>query len=612
MDKLKSIALYLFFASVFYTTGITGVFAQRQTESDLALQYASTGECDKALVYFEKWYNRDPNAAYQPFLSCYLQLKDYDQAEKLVKKHIKKFSTNATLWVDLGQVYDAGGKPDVAKQQYDKAVKSLYPDVQQVINLGGVFVEKRLLNYAEATYLQGRNMVGQIYPFSFELADVYAQMNQGQKMVDEYLNLLEVNEVYLANVQAILQNKMAFDLEGGLTDIIRTSLLRRVQKGTQKIIYNELLYWLLLQEKDFSSALIQAKALDKRNDENGNRIISLGQLCVSNEEYAIAEACYDYVIGKGKQNPYYITARMELIAARDKKITTSGNYTIADLQKLELDYEATFAELGKTPITASLVSKYAHLKAFYLKKTEEAITLLEETIAMPRVSPQFVAECKLELGDILILTGEVWDASLLYSQVDKDFKNDALGREAKFRNARLSYYLGEFEWAAAQLGVLKAATSQLISNDAMKLGLLIMDNLGMDSITEPLQMYSRADLYDFCNRYDQALATLDSLETAFPAHSLTDEIWFKKAEIYFKKGDFQKAAEFYFRVFEVYPDDILADDALFLLAEITEQKLRENQRAKELYELLLTRYPGSLFTVEARKRFRFLRGDVGM
>jgi tetratricopeptide (TPR) repeat protein len=228
---------------------------------------------------------------------------------------------------------------------------------------------------------------------------------------------------------------------------------------------------------------------------------------------------------------------------------------------------------------------------------------------MPRVSPSLVAECKLELGDILILRGNVWDASLYYSQVDKDFKNDAVGREAKYRNARLSYYMGEFEWAAAQLNVLKAATSQLISNDAMQLGLLIMDNLGTDSITEPVQMYARADLYEFCNRRKEALSTLDSLLVAWPGHSLTDEIWFKQATIQAKNGNYVKAAELYTQVFQNYPDDILADDAMFRLAEMSELRMNDKEAAKTMYEMILTKYPGSLFTVEARKRFRKLRGD---
>ncbi|MDQ3051378.1 MAG: tetratricopeptide repeat protein [Bacteroidota bacterium] len=597
--------LFLFLLIPFVSSG------QGQNNIDLANQYASTGDCEKAVVYFEKWYASDPYSAYTPYLNCLIALKDYDKAEKLVKKQIKKMPTNAVLWVDMGTLAELQDKNDQAKDHYEKAIKSLFPDVQQVLSLGIAFVEKRKLDYAETTYLQGRKMLSDIYPFSFELADVYAQRSMPDKMISEYLGLLEFNESYLPNIQAILQNKMAFDTQGGLSDVIRTALLRKVQRGNQKPVYNELLYWLLLQEKDFSTALIQAKALDKRNDENGSRLVNLGKLCVSNYEYAVAEECFQYVIAKGSTNPNYIAARMELIAARDQKITNEGAYEKADIIKLEQEYETTLTELGRNQVTAPLISKYAHLKAFHLDKIDESVLLLEETITLPRISPIFSAQCKLELGDILILRGEVWDASLLYSQVDKDFKNDAIGREAKFRNARLSYYMGEFEWAAAQLNVLKAATSQLISNDAMSLGLLIMDNLGLDSDSNsaPLLFYSRADLYEFCNRNDAALATLDSMLVEFPAHSLSDEAWFKQAGIYVKKGDFKLATERYMQIFETYPDDILGDDALYKMALLTEINLKDKIKAQELYELLLTKYPGSLYVVDARKRFRVLRGD---
>ncbi len=584
---------------------------QGQNNIDLANQYASTGDYEKAAVYFEKWYSADPYSAYAPYLNCLIALKDYDKAEKLVKKQVKKMPTNAVLWVDMGTLAELQDKNDQAKDHYEKAIKSLFPDVQQVLSLGSAFVEKRKLEYAETTFLEGRKMLADVYPFSFELADVYAQRSMPDKMISEYLNLLEFNESYLPNIQAILQNKMAFDTQGGLNDVIRTALLRKVQRGNQKPVYNELLYWLLLQEKDFSTALIQAKALDKRNDENGSRLVNLGKLCVTNYEYAVAEECFQYVIAKGSMNPNYIAARMELIASRDQKITTEGAYAKEDILKLEQEYEITLAELGKNQITAPLISKYAHLKAFHLDKIDESISLLEETIALPRISPIFSAQCKLELGDILILKGDVWDASLLYSQVDKDFKNDAIGREAKFRNARLSYYMGEFEWAAAQLNVLKAATSQLISNDAMSLGLLIMDNLGLDSDSNaaPLLFYSRADLYEFCNRNDAALATIDSMLVEFPSHSLSDEAWFKQAGIYVKKGNYKLAAEKYMQVFEIYPDDILGDDALYRLGLLTENNLKDKIKARELYEMLLTKYPGSLYAVDARKRFRTLRGD---
>lgn len=338
-------------------------------------------------------------------------------------------------------------------------------------------------------------------------------------------------------------------------------------------------------------------------------MLSLGRTCVSNLDYGTAEKCFQYVVDKGIEGPNYVTARMELINTMNNRITSSGTYTQGDLLKLEQDYKTALGEIGRSIATAPLIRGFAHLQAFYLHNSQAAIDLLNETIDLPNLKPQFKAECKLELADIYVFDGEVWDAALLYGQVDKDFKNDALGREAKFRNARLSYYLGEFDWAKDQLNVLKAATSQLISNDALSLALLITDNTNLDTSYDALLAYSRADLLDFQNKDSIALMVLDTLMLNFPGHTLTDEVIYKKAQIYKSKGRYTDAVPLLQEIVDKYGEDILADDALYQLGLLYEEKLNDKEKAKTLYETLLTKYPGSLFVVDARKRFRALRGD---
>ncbi|MEO5572782.1 MAG: tetratricopeptide repeat protein [Bacteroidia bacterium] len=599
---------FFFLVIVSCLLSIVTSFGQGQSNLDVANQYFNTGEYDKAAVYFEKQYSADPFGTYEPYLKCLNLLKDFDKAEKLIKKQLKKNPADLTLYVDLGKLYISQNENDKAKQQFDKAIKSIPPDANQVINLGNAFVEIQEFDRAIETYLAGRKLLRGVYPFNFELAELYSQKGDQQKMIEEYLDVLNYNEQYFPNLQAILQNKIANDLTGNISEILRKSLLREIQRNSDRPVYNELLYWLFIQEKDFESAMIQAKAMDKRLDENGDRLLSLGRLSASNSDYELAEKCFQYVVDKGKKNLNYVPAKIEMLNASNKKITSGKKPSAAELVKLDKDYETTLSQLGKNAVTAPLISSYAHLKAFYLDKIDDAVKLLEEIIALPGIADQFKGECKLELGDILILQGEVWDAALYYGQVDKDFKHDAIGREAKFRNAKLSYYLGEFDWAAAQLNVLKAATSQLISNDAMALALLIMDNTA-DSNTTPLLIYSRADLLEFRNDDNKALTVLDSVLTQFPKHSLTDEVWYKKAEIFEKKELYDSAAVYFNDIVENYPDDILADDALFQLARLNENQLNNKPKAMEYYEKILTKYTGSLFAAEARKKFRALRGD---
>ncbi len=588
---------------------VKDALAQGQTNAELANQYFSTGEYDKAVVYFEKQYNFDPFGSYDGYLKCLMMMKDYEKAEKLIKKHFKKNTKNLDVLVDLGRLYETMVQPEKAKEQFEKAIRSLSPELQQVMTLANAFNEGGYGEYVLQTYEAGRKLMKGAYPFNFELAEAYAQLGDQAKMVEEYLDLLEMGEQYQPNLQTILQNKMYNDPTGKISENLRVALLRRIQKNPDKIIYNEFLYWLFLQEKDFESALIQAKALDKRTDDQGNRVFTLGRLAVSNADYQAGENCFQYIMDKGKNGTYYNAARMEMILASNQRITSGNLYTKADLEKLANDYRQALDELGQSVATANLMKGYAHLLAFYLNKTDEAITMLESCIAIRGISQQYVAECKLDLGDILILKGNVWDATLYYSQVDKDFKEDAIGREAKYRNARLSYYMGEFEWAAAQLNILKAATAQLISNDAMSLSLLISDNTGNDADYTPLLIFSRADLLQFQHQFDPAIVTLDSVIREYPGHSLTDEIWYKKALIYKETGRTDSAFAYFQKVLDEYSSDILADDALFQMAGLQESVYNDGQKAQQLYQDLLTKYPGSLYVVEARKRYRALRGD---
>ncbi len=577
----------------------------------MAAQYYHNKEYDKAIVYYEKLFQRQPlSPFYTYYLSCMIELKDFKKAEKIVKRMIKTFPDSPSYQVDLGMVYRAGGDNGKAKGQFENCIKKLESNEEQIFGLAKAFIGIKEPDYAIETYLKGRKLMKGFYTFSFELAEVYGQKGDLVAMTNEYLDVLEVNEAYLQSVQNSLQLSFSKDADAKKNEVFRTELLKRIQKNPDKTIYSELLIWMLLQQKEYDAAFTQAKALDKRKKEEGTRIMALAQVFITNESYDMAIKAYQYVISKGASGFYYVNARIDLLGAMYKKVTFMNNYSQPELDELEKNYQATITELGKSANTVGLLKNLAHLQAFYQHRIEPAVNLLEEAIELPGLSPGTQAECKLELGDILLMSGDIWEASLKFSQVEKSFKHDPLGQEAKFRNARISYYTGDFKWAQAQLDVLKGATSKLIANDAMDLSLLITDNSTLDTNTVPLLMFAQADLLAFQNKDAEAIAKLDSIETMFKGHSLLDDILFKKYQIAFRKGKYQEAAGFLQDLVAKYWFDVLGDDATFLLAELTETKLNNADKAKELYESVLTKFPGSLYVVEARKRYRRLRGDL--
>lgn len=593
-----------------FLNGLPEENTNKTPDEQLAVQYFQNKEYDKAAIYYEKLFNKNPiDFYYNYLLACFFELQEFKKAEKLVKKQIKKSPHKLSYQVDLGYVYKTSGEINSSKKQYESLIDALPPNQSVIFELAQAFMQRKELDFALETYLKGRKLLKDIYPFHFEAAEVYIQKGDIESMINEYLDVLLINDGYIQQVQNSLLRIYQSDQREDKNELLKTQLLKRIQKFPDKKVYAEMLIWIFIQDKDFNSAFNQAKALDKRLKEDGGRIISLAEMCTSNNQHDVAGKCYQYVIEKGKETYYYVTAKIELVNVLNKKVTEYGKYSQADLIQLENHYLQTLSELGKNAGTASLLKGLAHLYAFYLHRDNDAIALLEETIELPNLNTRFKADCKLELGDILLMIDDIWEASLYYSQVEKDFKHDPLGDEAKFRNARLSYFVGDFKWAQAQLDVLKGSTSKLISNNAMQLSLLISDNSTVDTNTVPLTYFALAELLSYQNKDDSAILTLDTINLYFQDHSLADEVLFKKAKIMEKKQIFDEAAIFYQAIVNGYGYDILGDDALFRLAELNQFYFNNQEKAKELYQQLLTDYPGSLFSVEARKRFRELRGD---
>jgi tetratricopeptide (TPR) repeat protein len=584
---------------------------QRAENEKLGIYYYSQKDFEKAVSIFKDLYDKQPTKFYYTYYyACLVNLKQFDEAEKLVKQNLRRDKRSLRYEVDLGYIYMMNDKPDKASKMYNDAIQSLQPNRAQIMDLANAFSSRQLYDYAIRTYQRGNELMRDKYAFRNELANLYQISGDYQAMIEEYLNIVESEPNRLNYVEGRLQSILNRDDEGKLSEMLKQALLKRSQKNPDNQALLQMLYWYSIQKKDFGFALIQAKSMDKRFKGDGKIVFDLGRLSLSNDDYKTAEDAFHYLIEKGRDNLFYTESVAGNLKSRFKQLTNNMQFDEKDLRSLQKDYTEALQENGYNSGSVGMIKDLAHLEAFYLHDLDDAIDILQKAIAIPNLEGDDRAECKLELGDILLFKGEVWDASLLYSQVDKAYSNDPIGHEAKFRNARLSYYIGEFGWAKAQLDVLKAATSKLIANDAMELSLLISDNMDPDSTYTGLRYYARADLLAYQNKDNEALKTLDSVSMLGLSHPLDDEVLYKKAEIYIKDKDYKIADSLLALVVSKYPYDILADNALYKRARLQQEVFKDKDSAMKLYEELMLDYPGSLFTTEARKRFRSLRGDL--
>lgn len=582
----------------------TSVLAQ-DNELLLARQYSANGEPQKALEIFQKLYKQNNENYYSSYVNALLSLKKFDEAENITKKLQRRHPEDHQYAIMLGNIYTQEGNLTKADGIYDDLLKSLPADQGEIAALASQFYQSANIDYAIKIFLQGRKLLKNDNTFAYELINLYRYKRDKASLTEEYLNFLPQNPNFINQAQNAFSNIY----EGSADyDMLKFALLKRIQKDPQQTVYADLLTWQYLQQKEFGLALNQALALSRRQNDDGNSIYELCRTFIQNEAYDEAIRGYEYIITKGKTSPLYIPSKIELINTKNLKIT-SGKYQQADLLGLEKDYNDLLTEFGRNASTAFAMQKQANLQAFKLHKFADAQKLLEEATKIAGIRPGLLADCKLDLGDIYLLNNQPWEATLLYSQVEKDFPASAIGQDAIFRNAKMAYYTGDFTWAKGQLDVLKAATSQLIANDALNLLLLIQDNLAADSTGAALKMYARADLQIFAQNPEKAVMILDSIGKKFPNNSLEDDILMSKSRILIQQKDYAGAVPLLKKIVEEHPADLWADDAVFMLGDIYENRLDDKTTAKNYYQKIITDYPGSLWINEARKRFRLLRGD---
>jgi len=633
-----SFSPFSFLLFSFLLFSFLNAFAQRSPEEQLAVQYFQQSEYEKAKTIFKSLFDKKPDTyIYSYYYPTLLYLEDYKELEKVVKMQQKAFPNVHRYDIDLGYIYERQGDMNKALKEYDAAIKNLPAQEAAYRELHYAFLNKVKRDYAIDILLKGRRVLQNPKLFTKELVSVYSSLGNTDKIIEEAINLIkDSDDKQRAEAQTMLQNLMFDDDENTSYFLLKTSLQKEIQKDPNNVELVHLLLWAYQLNKEFSEALLIAKSLDKRTKGDGNIIMEVAGNATQNRDYDAAKEALIYMIAKGEDSPYFTTAKFQLLDVKYLELTSVSPVKIAEAKLLEQEFKKLITEFGIHSGTADWIRKYAHLLAFYVNNTPEAIEVLNEAIANADIrEPKQKALYKVDLADIMLYSGNIWDATLLYSQVNKDFPNDTIGENAKFKNAKLSFYIGEFEWAKSQLDILRAATTKLIANDAMQLSLIISDHEDEDDDDEDedtdeeevsdatyfglfgndfeknkgLRYYAKADFLLFQNNDEQALKYLDSIAIVALGSKLADLVLFTKAKIFTRQKKYLEAAALYQRICDVYAEGLLSDDALYYLGELNEFYLKDISRAMECYQKLMKEHPGSLFVVDARKRFRTLRGD---
>lgn len=593
MKPLLSVLILFLYSSV--------MFAQNE---QLAKMYFDRGEFEKALQSYDELYKSQPGNSvfFQKLIECHQQLEQYDAAETLLIDRLKRIKQPGML-VELGYNYQLKKDPIKAEQYFAEALDHVRERPTNVYAVANVFERKVLLEKA----LEAYELAVSLDPksrYNYQMGLLYGQLGKPDRMIEKFLDEVYENPQNNILIQNQFSRFMGNDPDEVFAPQLRKALLIRAQKS-QEIFWNQMLSWFFVQQKDFGKAFAQEKAIYKREPDNFDNIVNLAQMALEENEEETAKEILEFILentqdaGLQIQAHYYLT-EMRMDRALPKEYPA-----------IESHLNMLIKKYGVSPYSLSLQLLQAQFYTFYLNKSEAGKKILQEALQLPLNKYQ-EADVKMDLADILLFEEKYHQALVFYTQIEEDLKNDAVGHEASLKAAKTSYYKADFDWALVQLKVLKSASTQLIANDALELFLLINDNTIQDSTQTALKKFAKADFLKYQNRNQEALKAFQQLLKEHTDDPIVDITLYRIGQLFEITRDYAKALEHYQLIIDQHPDSIYRDEAYFFSGQLYQKYLDQPDKAKTMYEALIFNHQDSIHFVEARKRYRQLRGDVNI
>ncbi len=580
----------------------------------LAQYYYDKGDFEKALVSYQELSNSLPSNPFyfQRKIDCMQQLLQFDPAEKEIQDRLAR-SKQSTLLVELGYNFQLQKNEAKAKKYYDEAIDRIRKNPNEVYGVANTFEKKVLLEYALKSYLTASEMVT-TFDFKYQTALLYGQLGRTDEMIANFLEEAFENQQSALMIQNQLTRYMSKDEDSKFNESLRKALIVRVQKN-QDVFWNQFLSWFYMQQKEFGKAFIQEKAIYKRNPESLTNILSLGQMAIEEGNQEVAIEVMNYVLENTTDVELIVRAQSYLLQMRMEKAQEK------DFPAINSQFDALLKQYGITPVTLSLQLKQAHFAGFIMKNPTEGKAIIKRAMEM-QLNQFDQAQCKMELADILLSEEKFNQALLYYSQIQENLQNNVLSHEASLKSAKTSYFKTDFEWALKQFKELKSASTQLIANDALEYFLLINDNTVADSTQTALKQFAKGDYLLYQNRNQEAIAQFQQILKSFKgqdsrampeqAKQIESVTLLRLGRLYEKLGDNALALAQYQDIIEHHSDGIYVDEALYFSADIYNKQLQQPDKAKALYEKIIFSHQDSIYFVDARRKFRELRGDTNL
>lgn len=594
------------FICILFILLLSSVVQAQPSDSQLAYTYYQNKEYDKAAQLFLQLYERTHSSNFLDYhIICLINGKQYDKAEEVLKKYLKTDDKNKDFLINLGYIYEQQGKTRKSEEYYGKAIQKLLPSRSDINNLAYKFRNIREYGWAIKTYLHGRELLKQPQAFLSELGENYMMERNYEKMLDLFIQTLQQKPAEINNITSKLSFARSYDMINNVDHIIEKKLAELFQQENYNPVFDELAVWYALQKKDYDKALLHATSLNQKISDKSYIFINIARNAASTGDYSIAAEAYRKVLEKGKENnSFYLTARKEILTCEYEK-SRQLQAAPESYRQIAQNCEQYLKEYGYLPEHVDISLLLSDLYAYQLNLPDSANHILEKCTSIRRLNPTTLSLIKSKRADLLTFTDNPWEATILYTQIEKSNPNNDIGYEAKLKKAWLAYYAGDLLWAKAQFDVLKGSTTKLISNDAIKMSHFINMNYKPEEENKDLEKLAQTEYLIYKQQFKKALPVMDSL-IAYSQPGISDYVTLEKAKILAQQNKYDEASTLLEKLKNDSQQVYIRAEAIYELAHLKKRQ-KQFARAKELYKTLVSEYSGSVYSIEAGKLYREMK-----
>jgi len=584
----------------------------------LAQSFEQAGDYDRAAILFEEIYSLQPQN-YQVFESLnrvYTQSKKYESSVKLIESRLKQNSKDINLYGMLGTTYYLMGDEQKAYETWEDGIRISPENQMNYRVIANYAIQRRAFDKAIEYFKRGKAISQNPEMYSYDLANIYSLTMQFKEAAEEYCFILSVQPTQLSAVENRILSYS--NKPGALLQTIE--VFEDWNKG-DNITYDYLLSRLYMEAKSFDKAYSLYLHIDERQQNKGLELYNYAQIVFNEGEYQLAAKVYEDIIKKYPESPYSSGSKLgyaKTLEAILEKETASANPKwkpfsepiITDTIKTN-NVIRSYQDLTKMyPNSEIAFESYFRIGKIYFTKLNnlnEAKIYFERILKDASLS-RFAVESLEQLGKIFLIEGDLVKAKESFERLIKNGRAAEENRNyAKFQLARISLFDGDFPQAKERLNSIISNLKDNAANDAIELSLLL-NTASNDSSN--LLKFGKAEFLTEQRKFAEAsehYRSISSDPNAFILHHISK---IREAEVELAMNNLDNSLNLLDKIVQEAEKNIYADKALYLLGKIYHYGKLNYPKAIESYELLLAKFPNSVYQDDSRDAIVELRNKL--